>query len=78
MGIIIIIQAILMVAIAGLLALAGKIRTEREDYKTAVWAAVGKAEQGKSVEEIKKTVECYMPECDKAHFRRDFYGDKND
>ncbi len=60
-----------------LIIMAGFYRKEKDkvaEYKTCIWLAMGKVKQGKSPDDIFKTIECYMPECDKAHFR-DNYGE---
>ncbi len=49
-----------------------KERDKVSQYKTAIWLAVGNSQNGESYDKIYGIVECYMPECDKAHFRRNF------
>ncbi len=53
-------------------------KKQKDEYKTAVWCAMGKVQQGESADEILKTMECYMPDNDVAHFRRTFFGEENE
>ena len=69
LGISFLLSVVLFIAF-GLLAI--HFKNQREEYKTAVWLAMGKARQGKDADDIFWAIECYMPLCDKAHFRRNF------
>lgn len=51
-------------------------KKQKDQYKTAVWVAMGRANRGEPVENILVAIECHMPDCDVAHFRKTFYGDK--
>ena len=58
--------------------LAIKFKKEREQYKTAVWLAADMAYRKEPFHKVYGMIECYMPKCDKAHFKRNFTEKSNE
>ena len=69
---IIMFQACLMLAVVFLIALACKLKRDKDGYKTGVWLAAGRVKGGESYLHVLGALECYMPDEDKEQFKKQF------